>query len=86
MYVSFTTVARTGNERDLFYYLKIKSEGEFLIFYFFGNIFPKLTSSVCNNIYAKRLCSGTLRFKCKEISEVLGIWSELNDSVPNARR
>ena len=32
MYLSFTTVAQTGNEMDFFfYYLKIKSEGEFPI-------------------------------------------------------
>ena len=41
MYASFTTVARTGNERDLFYNLKIKSEGEFLIFLFLREHFSK---------------------------------------------
>ena len=54
--------------------------------YFFGNIFSKLTSSVCNTIQAKLLCSRILRFKCVEIFEVISILSELKDSVHNIRR
>ena len=54
--------------------------------YFFGNIFPKLTSSVCNTIQAKLLCSRILRFKCVEIFEDIGILSERKDRVHNIRR
>ena len=54
--------------------------------YFFGNIFSKLTSSVCNTIQAKLLCSRILRFKCVEIFEVIGILSQLKDSVHNIWR
>ena len=48
--------------------------------YFFGNIFSKLTNSVCNTIQAKFLCSRILRFKRVDILP------ELKDSVHNIRR
>ena len=56
------------------------------MFYFFRNIFSKLTSSICFTIQAKLLCSWILRFKCVEIFEAIGILSDLKDSVHNIRR
>ena len=50
MHVTFTSVARTENRRNLFYWLfEDKKWG--WIFYFFGNIFLNLTSSTSTNIW-----------------------------------
>ena len=49
-HVTFTSVARTENRRNLFYWLfEDKKWG--WIFYFFGNIFLNLTSSASTNIW-----------------------------------
>ena len=49
MYVIFTILARTRNQIDLLCWFVEDQKGDW-ISYIFGNIFSKLTSSICNTI------------------------------------
>ena len=53
---------------------------------FFRNIFPKLTNSICNAVWAKLFCSGILRFKYIKFSQIIGIFSGVKDVTHDIRR
>ena len=60
---------------------KIKGESEYLIS--LGAFYQSLLALYAILSRLKFLCSSTLRFKCGDISKVLGILSELKDIVHN---